>query len=165
MKKLIIINGVMGVGKTTIGQLLLKQLPFAIWLDGDWCWMMDPFVVNDATKKMVLDNITYQLNNFLKQSQFQNIIFNWVIDEEEIYHEILSRLTGGYEVYKITLMASEETITTRIQKDVENGLRSMDVIARSIKKIKKYQALDSIKVDTDNKDVHAICKEIITIIG
>ncbi len=67
-KKLIIINGVMGVGKTTICKVLYKKLNNSFWLDGDNCWMMNPFVVNEENKAMVLDNIVHVLNNFLKNS-------------------------------------------------------------------------------------------------
>lgn len=165
MKKLIIINGVMGVGKTVISKALYQQLEHTVWLDGDWCWMMHPFVVNEQTKKMVIENITYQLNNFIKQVEFENIIFNWVIDEESIYQEILSKLIGEYNLYKITLMASEETITKRILKDINCGKRDIDNLTRSVERLKKYELLSSIKVDTDDKDCNTIVKEIITIIG
>lgn len=74
--KLIIINGVMGVGKSVTSKALNQALSKSVWLDGDWCWMMDPFVVNDITKEMVIDNITYQLNNFINSKQFEHIIFN-----------------------------------------------------------------------------------------
>lgn len=36
MKKLIIINGTMGVGKSTVCKQLLKILAPGVWLDGDW---------------------------------------------------------------------------------------------------------------------------------
>ena len=67
-KKLIIINGTMGVGKTTIIKMLYKELENSFWLDGDNCWMMNPFIVNEENKKMVVDNITYILNSFIKNS-------------------------------------------------------------------------------------------------
>lgn len=53
MKHLYIIGGTMGVGKTTVGQLLKKQLPNSVFLDGDWCWDADPFQVTEETKAMV----------------------------------------------------------------------------------------------------------------
>ena len=40
----------MGVGKTTISQLLKKQLNNSVFLDGDWCWDSHPFQVTDETK-------------------------------------------------------------------------------------------------------------------
>ena len=75
MKRLIVVNGTMGVGKTAVCREAAKRLIPGVFLDGDWCWDMNPFSVTDETKKMVLDNICYVLNNFIKCSLFENIIF------------------------------------------------------------------------------------------
>ena len=56
----------MGVGKTTTCRILRDRLDKCVFLDGDWCWDMHPFVVNAETKAMVLDNICHLLNNFLQ---------------------------------------------------------------------------------------------------
>ena len=47
----------MGVGKTTTCEELSKKLQNSVWLDGDWCWMINPFVVNEENKRMVINNI------------------------------------------------------------------------------------------------------------
>ena len=65
MKNLIFINGTMGVGKTTTSKKLLKLLPNCVFLDGDWCWYSDPWIVNDETKNMVERNISFLLNNLI----------------------------------------------------------------------------------------------------
>lgn len=65
MKKLIIINGTMGVGKTTISKEVHKSLDKSVWLNGDWCWMMNPWVFSEENIRMVMDNITYLLRNYL----------------------------------------------------------------------------------------------------
>lgn len=65
-KMLYLIGGTMGVGKTTVGQILKRQLPDCVFLDGDWCWQADPFKVTEGTKRMVLDNICYLLGSFLR---------------------------------------------------------------------------------------------------
>lgn len=54
MKKLFIIDGTMGVGKTTVSQLLKQKLPNSVFLDGDWCWDSCPFQVTAETKEMVM---------------------------------------------------------------------------------------------------------------
>ena len=61
MKNLYLIGGTMGVGKTTVCRILKQQLPDAVFLDGDWCWDADPFVVTEETKAMVLQNICFML--------------------------------------------------------------------------------------------------------
>jgi len=75
MKTIYIIGGTMGVGKTTACQLLKKSLQNSVFLDGDWCWDMNPFQVTDETKRMVVDNICYLLNNYIGCSVYENVIF------------------------------------------------------------------------------------------
>ena len=65
MKRLYLIGGTMGVGKTTVCRQLKKELPNSVFLDGDWCWDADPFQVTEETKTMVLQNICYLLNSFI----------------------------------------------------------------------------------------------------
>ena len=64
MKKLYLIGGTMGVGKTTVCQKLKSELNNSVFLDGDWCWDASPFRVTEETKAMVTDNICHLLNNF-----------------------------------------------------------------------------------------------------
>ena len=75
MKRLILVGGPMGVGKTTACQLLKQRLPRCAFLDGDWCWDMHPFVVTDETRAMVMDNIVHLLSGFLACSELENVIF------------------------------------------------------------------------------------------
>lgn len=75
MKNLIFVNGTMGVGKTTVCRALNRLLPNSVLLDGDWCWYMDPFVVTEETKTLVMDNICHLLHGFLDCTVFENVIF------------------------------------------------------------------------------------------
>lgn len=68
MKKLILVNGTMGVGKTTTCNELLNILQPSIFLDGDWCMNMKPFVPTEEAKDIIISNITYMLRNFLSYS-------------------------------------------------------------------------------------------------
>ena len=47
MKKLILLSGSPCVGKTTVGQYLFAQCDNSAYLDGDWCWCVNPFSVKD----------------------------------------------------------------------------------------------------------------------
>lgn len=141
----------MGVGKSTTCLELQKILPNNVYLDGDWCWLMKPFVVTDETKAMVTDNITYLLNNFIKCSEYQNIIFCWVMHEQSIIDDVLSRVnTTNCSVKVFSLIANERALRERLIKDVSNGLREADVIDRSVERINKYYALKTEKIDVSD---------------
>ena len=161
MKTLYMIGGTMGIGKTTVCQQLKQDLPNSVFLDGDWCWDASPFQVTDETKAMVINNICYVLNNFLKCSAYENIIFCWVMHEQSIINSILEKLdTQNCEVKCVSLVADEKTLRERLAMDVERGIRSKDIIERSIVRIPMYQALNTIKIDTNTKTVAMIANEI-----
>ena len=161
MKTLYMVGGTMGIGKTTVCQQLKQDLPNSVFLDGDWCWDASPFQVTDETKAMVTNNICYLLNNFLKCSAYENIIFCWVMHEQSIINSILEKLDiQNCKVKCVSLVADEKTLRERLAMDVERGIRSEDIIERSIARIPMYQALNTIKIDTKAKTVAMIANEI-----
>ena len=161
MKKLYLIGGTMGVGKTAVSQQLKKDLPNSVFLDGDWCWDANPFQVTEETKNMVTDNICYLLNNFLRCSVYENIIFCWVMHEQHIIDSIIENLDiENCEVKCISLVADEAILRNRLESDVKTGVRTEDVIERSVARISKYQSLNTIKIDTVNKTIQQVADEI-----
>jgi broad-specificity NMP kinase len=155
----------MGVGKTATCSQLYKQLENSVWLDGDWCWMMNPFVANEENKRMVQDNIDHLLRNFLTNSQYQYVIFNWVIHQEEIFDMILSGLEDlEFETVKITLLCSEESLRKRFMRDVEQKVRKEESIAGSMERLKLYQTMDTIKIDTSDRSIEQVVDQIVQIV-
>lgn len=164
MKKLYLIGGTMGVGKTTTCQVLKTKLDKSVFLDGDWCWDMHPFVVNKETKKLVLNNICTLLNNDIKCNTFENIIFCWVMHEQSIIDDILSRLDlNDVKVIAISLVCQKEALEKRIQKDIDQGIRKSDVLKRSIERMEMYQKLDTYKIDVSYKTVEEVVNEIMKV--
>ena len=148
MKRLIVVAGPMGVGKTTACRELHRRLPRSAFLDGDWCWDLHPFTVNAQTKAMVLDNICHLLNNFLRCDACESIIFCWVIPEQAILDAILARLDlRGVGLHCFALVAEAEVLRERLRRDVECGLRDEDVILRSLAYLGKYASLDVGRLD------------------
>jgi len=162
MKTLYLIGGTMGVGKTTVCRELKNQLPRSVFLDGDWCWDMNPFVVTEETKAMVLDNITTLLKNFLRCSAYDHVIFCWVMHQQAILDQILSRLDlTGVTVVPVSLVCSQEVLLQRLNQDVSAGLRQPDILLRSPQRLLLYDALDTHKIDTSCATVPEIVQAIL----
>ena len=162
MKNLFLIGGTMGVGKTTTCQILKNKLDRSVFLDGDWCWDMHPFQVTEETKRMVEENICFLLNNFLQCSAYDHVVFCWVMHQQAIIDMILSRLdTAGCKVHAISLVCSEQALRARLQKDVEAGIRSEDVIQRSVERLPLYEKLNTVKLDVSALSAEQAAERII----
>ena len=162
MKKVIFIGGTMGVGKTTISKLLKKQLDHSVMLDGDWCWDMHPFVVNEETKAMVLNNIVYQLQSFIHCSVIDNIIFCWVLHEQTIIDEIVKRLDlSQCQFFSLSLVCDEKTLKEHLQKDIDLNIRDSDIIARSMERMSHYDQVSSHKISVSSLSCETIVQNIL----
>ncbi len=161
-KKLIVIHGTMGVGKTTVCKKLLTNLQNSFWLDGDWCWMMNPWIFDEENKKMVIKNITYILKNFLINSHSQYIILSWILHEKSIFDDFLKPLKHfDFNTTIVTLYCSEEELRKRLQKNKTNP----EFIEQSVKRIPLYFKINSAKIDTTLLSVDQTVDKIINVIN
>ncbi len=161
-KKLIIINGTMGAGKTAVCRELYTKFDNSVWLDGDWCWMMHPWNFTEENKKMAMENIRFLLKSFLKNPSFEYIFFSWVIHREEIFDDMLSYLDDlPFKLYKISITCSEEELRRRLL--IENSDEAR--IADSINRLAHYESMDTIKIDTTDDKVKDTVDKIIEIIS
>lgn len=162
MKQIYLIGGTMGIGKTTVCQKLKMKLDNSVFLDGDWCWDMNPFVVTEETKEMVLENICFLLNRFIQCSAYRNIIFCWVMHKQEIIDHIVCRLnTKDCNIHKISLVCKPEILKIHLEQDISRGVRTDDIIEKAMERLQHYQYLDTQKVDVsaftpDEAVVHII---------
>lgn len=96
---------------------------------------------------MAMDNIAHLLGSFLRCSQTEYVIFSWVMHQQEIIDELLSRLTGtAFTLYSYSLVCSEEILIQRLEKDIRRGRRHPDVLERSRKRLPLYQSLDNLEI-------------------
>lgn len=165
-KTLVLIGGPMGVGKSAVCEELLRCLQPAVYLDGDWCWHMRPFSVTDETKAMVLDNICAMLSRFLACPELRYVIFGWVMHQQAILNTICSRLSlDNVRVVKLSLLASESVLRERLERDIFEGRRTADVIARSLSYLPLYQGLDTEKLSTDALTAAEVARMIAAHLG
>lgn len=151
MKRLIVVGGPMGVGKSATCRELHRLLGGSALLDGDWCWDLNPFTVNGETKAMVLDNIHHLLNNFLRCTACERVIFCWVLQERSILDAVLDGLDlRGVEVHCFALVADAAALRKRIGRDVARGLRGADALDRSLAYLPKYASLGAELLDVSS---------------
>ena len=86
--KVIIINGPMGVGKTTAGKLIAEKNPGTAFIDGDWCMDLHPFVGNRETKAMAVDNILHMIGNYGQCSACRMVVLVWLMDDAWVREKI-----------------------------------------------------------------------------
>lgn len=157
MKHVYLIGGPMGIGKSTICNQLNQDLDHSVFLDGDWCWNMDPFIVNQDTKNMVLDNITHCLNNFIHTPGIENIIFCWVMYKQDIIDQIIQKLdTEGVDIHLISLICEKEELIKRMLID----RRDNQTIRKSLQYLELYKDLDTQKIDVTTLDVQKTIDKI-----
>ena len=140
VKRLIFVNGTMGVGKSSVSHELKNLLAPCAFLDGDWCWDLAPFTVTEETKALVLDNAAYLLNAFLRCSAVRNVLFCWVMPARSVVDDLLSRITEPYSFQLFTLTASEKALCARLNADIAAGKRTQDVVARSLAYLPLYES-------------------------
>lgn len=159
MKKLYLIGGPMGIGKTTVAKVLAEKLPKSVYFDGDWAWDLHPFIVNTENIQMVHENIAFVLNQFLGNSQIENVIFTWVMHEQAIIDKVLSDLTEhDFKLCNISLMADEATLTRNFVNDPK---RDESRIPEALIYLKKYETLNTLKIDRTGKMPEETAEEII----
>lgn len=161
MRTLIMLNGPMGVGKTTVGRLLKNKLHKSVFLDGDWCWDIHPFTVTPETKAMAIDNVIYLLRNFLGCSEIEVVIFNWVMDRQEVYQSLLTGLADKeFELLPITLLCSEEALDKRWYADTVNDWRVEEWLEVSRKSLHWFSERDTLRLDTSDLTADQVAERI-----
>ncbi|MCI8385565.1 MAG: AAA family ATPase [Acutalibacter sp.] len=166
MKRLVIVNGTMGAGKTTVCRELKRLAAPCAFLDGDWCWDMEPFVVTEETKALVQDNIVHTLGGFLACPAFETVIFCWVLHRQEIIDGLLARLDlRDVQAWVFTLMVTPEALRCHIKKDIAAGLRTPDVLERSLERLALYEAMGTEKLFVQGRTPAELAREIMDRLG
>jgi broad-specificity NMP kinase len=160
-KTLVIVNGTMGVGKTTTCRLLLERLTPGAYLDGDWCWNINPFAVTTENQDMVIGNIVHLLRGYLTNTSLRYVIFGWVLHKSEIFDAVLRPLEDlAFETHKVTLTCSPAQLSGRLSADVAAGHPQADVIERAVARLALYDTLDTSKLDVGTKSAAEAADEI-----
>ena len=77
------IAGPAGVGKTTVCKRLFEAIEGCAWLDGDWCWMVNPYPgKTDEQKVYSLESFGRILDGYFNDENTDIIFFSWMIQRD-----------------------------------------------------------------------------------
>lgn len=118
---IIIVNGSVGSGKSTVSEELLVLFDKSVMLDGDYIGLIHPFEIYDAARIEYLYDTLRLLVGFHHSNGYDNIVINYVFESEESLRSLTSRLeTIIPEVHCFWLTCSGAEQKKRIQKRGRN---------------------------------------------
>ena len=159
--KVYVINGPMGVGKTTVGKALAEALPRTAFIDGDWCLDLHPFVGNAETKAMAVDNILHMIGNYGKCSVCKAVVLVWLMDDQWVLDEIAAGIAAlDMEMISVTLMCSADELTERWKNDKLCEWRTDEWLNVSLKSLPRFAAYENC-IDTTDMDIADVVEAII----
>jgi len=163
MKRFIIINGPMGVGKTTVGKIICDKLGRAAFIDGDWCLDIHPFVGNKETKAMAIDNIIHMTRNYFYCSESDTVVLSWIMSEQNT-EKIISGVSDlDFQICDIVLTCGKEVLVDRWKKDTISEWRSDEKwFTQSINSLDNFSKLNGTHIiDTSALSADMVAEIII----
>ncbi len=148
--KVIVINGPMGVGKTTVGKRIADQNPGTAFIDGDWCMDLHTFIGNQETKTMAVDNILHMIRNYQKCSACRMVVLVWLMDDPWVIQRIMEGLSVlQAETKSVTLVCDRENLIKRWKNDRDCDWRTDEWLNVSLKSLDGFASMDH-AIDTSH---------------
>ena len=159
--KVIIVNGPMGVGKTSVGKYIASTHAGTAFIDGDWCLDLHPFVGNRETKTMAIDNILHMIGNYQKCSLCSMIVLVWLMDNEWVRQSIVDGIASmGLEANAVTLMCNQDELIRRWKNDDKCEWRTDAWLTVSLKSLSLFAQQPNV-LDTTGLSIPEIAEMIV----
>jgi adenylate kinase family enzyme len=154
--RIIILNGPMGVGKTTVGKAIANKYPGTAFIDGDWCLDIHPFIGNKETKTMAIDNIHHLIKNYTTCSECKQIVLVWLMDEQWVRESLISGIRDmGVDMIEINLWCDSKELEKRWTNDSICEWRTDEWLAVSKKSLPYFKKQGKL-LDTNGLNIENI---------
>lgn len=162
MKKLIIIAGPPGVGKTTISKSMFETIDGCAWLDADWCWNTNPWIAKSDDEKRIIEGTFVRiLDTYIHNENINTIIFNWVIKTNWMFDLIINNIDcKNLMIKKIVLVSDQDSHINRLKSDSRRN-----ELIENPEDMESYKRLDAIIVDTTHDSIEENTNKIMKIIN
>lgn len=168
LKKLIVIIGPNGVGKTTTASEFRNRCSNSAYIDAEWCRCINPFYpLTDATRELVINNIFCLLKNHLLCQDINTIVFPYSFHggRKENFDIVIQRLRDEgieFELRFVILKCSYDENVRRARKD----RRDEERVQRGMKNtFEFYDNYDYPVIDTTDLEPRQVVEKIMQIMN
>ncbi|MHB1153300.1 MAG: AAA family ATPase [Eubacteriales bacterium] len=152
MKKLILILGANGIGKSTVSAEILRHLTDSAYIDSDACRQFNAQSgFNEEAIELQKNNLISLMKNYFAASFIQYIIFPYGFHghREKLFDDMIHELrkSMNFEICTILLVCDESENIHRMKADN----RDADRIRRAVENTRSiYDKLDFPRIDVTN---------------
>jgi chloramphenicol 3-O-phosphotransferase len=161
---ILIINGSLGVGKSSVAEQLQIKFDQSVHLDGDSIGDVHPFEIYDDARIHHLYRTLQLLVGFHQENGYSNFVINYVFESPGSLQELLDLLTPlDPSIHTYWLTCNEAEQAARIRKRQRNELEwelSRFVELQRIQAEAARQGFIGQEVDTTNLTSAEVAEEI-----
>ena len=150
MKKLILVIGANGIGKSTACKALVAIFPSSSYIDSDYFRYMNPFSFSREEIAVIVSNISTIMIKYFNLSTINNVIFQYGFHgvRKQIFEAILSVLDENEIEYEFCPILLECDLEENIRR-MKNDNRDSDRINRALENTRNiYDDLPYPRINT-----------------
>ncbi len=161
---IIILNGSVGVGKTSVAWALNESLGKSVMLDGDYIGAVHPFEIYDDARVDHLYRTLAHLIKFHIENGYTNFVINYVFESPELLAALVKPLRAlDKRIYTFWLTCLEDEQRGRILKRRTDGWKwelERFVELNAILEAASERGDIGVRVDTTGKSVADVVRAI-----
>ncbi|MDO8582320.1 MAG: hypothetical protein Q7S16_05620 [bacterium] len=162
--KLVLINGQVASGKSSVGKALLNDLSRSAYIDGDALMSVNPFGINDKLDALAIKNLVSLINNYSEEG-YKYIIVSGLIRNQKLLDNFLSKLSLKVDVLFVWLRAAKEVLRKRRlsrKRDGADNPEHHEFIDKLIPDANSFVIKDGscLDIDTSTKTIEEVVAEI-----
>lgn len=155
---LVVINGTVGVGKTSISKCLANEITGAIWIDGDSLGFATPDRLQDSYESDYGLRAGINLISLQRKKGIRAFIFDRFFENPDKLDWFISQV--GLRSHVFYLSACEDELSLRIRKRASPRAESEILDSKRLQQSQNRMRNRGIEIDTNGKSAEEITTQI-----
>jgi deoxyadenosine/deoxycytidine kinase len=161
----VLINGPLGIGKSTTAFQLHNMFDNSIYLDGDFICRVHPFDLDDPNRVDYMARTIKHLIPFHRKNGYHNFVFNYVFPESKALINFIGHIKEiDIPIRTFLLTCDDQTLLERVEKrgregKVESEIERCLVLNSQFQKNNINKELGT-EISTIDLSVHDTAKKI-----